>query len=193
MALIRLLALAGALFAACFALNAPARADNGHLLIVGGGLSLDNEAVYSAFIDGRPADAPNIAIIAAASADPASRAATFAGELMFYGVSPENITVVHLALIDDPDTPDVDESEWASNADNAEEIAKIENAGAIWFTGGDQMRLTQALVRERGADSPMLAAIRARLAAGAMIGGVSAAAMSRPMIARGDAFVRPRR
>jgi cyanophycinase len=188
MALIRFVALVGALLAACIPLNAPAGADTGRVLIVGGALSLDNEAVYRAFIDNRPAEAPNIAIIAAASADSASRAAAFAGELMFYGVSPENIRVVHLALTDDPDTPDVDESEWASNADNAGEIAKIENAGAIWFTGGDQLRLTQALIRERGADSPMLAAIRARLASGAIIGGMSAAAMSRPMIARGDAF-----
>lgn len=188
MALIRFVALVGALLTACIPLCAPALAEDGRLLIVGGGLSLDNEAVYRAFIDNRPAEAPNIAIIAAASVDPSSRASTFAGELMFYGVSPENITIVHLALIDDPDTPDVDESEWASNADNAEEIAKIENAGAIWFTGGDQLRLTQALVRERGADSPMLAAIRARLRAGAIVGGTSAAAMSRPMIARGDAF-----
>lgn len=187
---IRWAAMIGALLAACLALGAPVQADNGRLLIVGGGLSLDNEAVYRALIDNRPADAPGIAIIAAATAEPASRAATFAGELMFYGVSPDNIAVVHLALIDDPETPNVDESDWADNADNAEEIAKIENAGAIWFTGGDQLRLNQVLVRAQGADSPMLAAIRARLAAGAIVGGTSAgaAAISSPMIVRGDAF-----
>lgn len=180
----------GALLAACLTLGAPAQAENGQLLIVGGGLSLDNEVVYRAFIDGRPADRPNIAIIAAATAEPASQAAIFAGELMFYGVSPENIMVVHLALVDDPETPNVDESEWAANADNAEEIAKIENAGAIWLTGGDQLRLNQVLVGPNNADSPMLAAIRMRLAAGAIIGGTSAgaAAISSPMIARGDAF-----
>ena len=186
----RLLYAIGALLAACFTLSAPVQAENGRLLIVGGGLSLDNEAVYQAFIDNRPEDMPGIAIIAAAAPDPASRAATFAGELMFYGVSPDTITIVQIALIDDPDTPDVDESAWASNADNAEEIAKIENAGAIWIAGGDQLRLNQLLLQPDGSDSPMLAAIRARLETGAIIGGISAgaAAISSPMIARGDAF-----
>lgn len=190
MALTRLLTMIGALLAACLALGAPAQAENGRLLIVGGNLSFDNEAVYRALIDNRLADAPSIAIIAAATSTPASHAATFAGELMFYGVEPDNITIVHLALIDDPGTPNIDESDWASNADNAEEIAKIENAGAIWFTGGNQLRLNQVLVRAQGADSPMLAAIRARLAAGAIIGGTSAGAavISSPMIERGDAF-----
>lgn len=188
--MIRWAMMIGALFTACLTLTAPAQAENGRLLIVGGNLSLDNEAIYRALIDNRLADAPGIAIIAAATSTPASHAATFAGELMFYGVEPDNITIVHLALVDDPDTPNVDESDWASNADNAEEIAKIENAGAIWFTGGDPLRLNQALVRARGADSSMLAAIRARLSAGAIVGGTSAgaAAMSSPMIVRGDAF-----
>jgi cyanophycinase len=179
----------GMFFAACLALAVPAQAENGRLLIVGGGLSLDNEAVYSALIDNRPADAPGIAIIAAASGSQAG-AATFAGELMFYGVEPADIVIVDLALVDDPETPDVDESDWAANAANPEEIAKIENAGAIWFTGGDQLRLNRALVRPGGFDSPMLAAIRERLRAGAIIGGTSAgaAAMSSPMIVRGDPF-----
>ncbi|MGJ8536453.1 MAG: cyanophycinase [Parasphingopyxis sp.] len=190
MALRRLLAIVGALLAGWFLFCGPAQADNGRLLIVGGGLSLENDAIYRAFIDHRPADAPRIAIIPAATTAPASQAAIFAGELMFHGVEPENIAIVRLALSDDPDTPDVDESDWAAGAANAEEIAKIENAGAIWFAGGDPSRLTALLTEERGADSPMLAAIRARLAAGAIVGGIDegAAAMSNPMIAGGDAF-----
>ncbi|MEM8695392.1 MAG: cyanophycinase [Pseudomonadota bacterium] len=183
-------AIALLLFAAGLACMAPAQAANGRLLIVGGGLSLDNEPVYRALIDNRPDDAPGIAIVAAAGMDASSRAATFAGELMHYGVAPEDIAVVSLAVVDDPDTPDVDESDWAANAANPEEIAKIETAGAIWFTGGDQLRLNRALIRPGGFDSPMLAAIRARLRAGAIVGGTSAgaAAMSSPMIVRGHAF-----
>ncbi|RED15062.1 cyanophycinase [Parasphingopyxis lamellibrachiae] len=190
MALRRLLAIVGVLLAGWLLFSGPAQAVNGRLLIVGGGLSLENDAIYRALIDHRPADAPRIAIIPAASAEPASQAAIFAGGLMFHGVEPENIAIVHLARSDDPDTPDVDETDWAAGADSAEEIAKIENAGAIWFAGGNPQRLTALLVQGRGADSPMLAAIRARLAAGAIVGGIdgAAAAMSNPMIAHGDAF-----
>ena len=186
----RLLALAAILVSVCLLLAGPVRADNGRLLIVGGGLSLDNEAVYRALIDHRLEDAPVIAIISAASGYPVDSAASFAGALMHHGVPPEQIAVVRLAIVDDPDTPDVDESAWASNAGDAEEIAKIEAAGAIWFTGGDQLRLNRALVGSGGVDSPMLSVIRARLRDGAIVGGTSAgaAAMSSPMIVRGQAF-----
>ncbi|MGP1352252.1 MAG: cyanophycinase [Parasphingopyxis sp.] len=175
---------------AALALASPARADTGHLLIVGGGLSFDNEPVYRALLDNRPEESPGVAIIAAATSDASASAATVAGELMHYGVAPEEIMIVRLAVVDDPDTPDIDESDWAANASDPEEIAKIEAAGAIWFTGGDQLRLNRALIEQSGADSPMLAAIRARLRDGAIVGGTSAgaAAMSSPMIARGNGF-----
>lgn len=190
MALRRLPAILAALVAGWVLFGGAAQADNGRLLIVGGGLSLENDAIYRAFIDHRPAGAPRIAIIPAATDAPASQSAAFAGELMFHGVEPENIAIVHLARRDDPDTPDIDESGWAAGADSAAEIAKIENAGAIWLAGGDPVRLAGLLVRDGGPDSPMLAAIRARLAAGAIVGGIDAgaAAMSSPMIAGGDAF-----
>ena len=183
-------AFAGLLLAVVVLFGGPAQAENGRLLIVGGSLALENEAVYRALIDNRPDDSPGIAIIAAAGMDGSARATTFAGHLMHHGVDPEQITIVALATVDDPDTPDVDESDWVANAANPDEIAKIDMAGAIWFTGGDQVRLNRALVRPGGIDSPMLAAIRARLAAGAIVGGTSAgaAAMSNPMIARGDPF-----
>lgn len=175
---------------AALALAGPARADTGHLLIVGGGLSFDNEPVYRALLDNRPEESPGVAIIAAATSDASASAATFAGELMHYAVAPEDIMIVRLAVVDDPDTPDIDESDWAANASDPEEIAKIEAAGAIWFTGGDQLRLNRALIEQGGADSPMLAAIRARLRDGAIVGGTSAgaAAMSSPMIGRGNGF-----
>lgn len=183
-------AIAGLLLAVAVLFGGPVQAENGRLLIVGGSLALENEAVYRALIDNRPDDSPDIAIIAAAGMDGSARATTFAGHLMHHGVDPEQITIVALATVDDPDTPDVDESDWVANAANPDEIAKIDTAGAIWFTGGDQARLNRALVRPGGIDSPMLAAIRARLAAGAIVGGTSAgaAAMSNPMIARGDPF-----
>ena len=164
------------------------QAQSGTLVIVGGGLERDNEEVFRAFLDARPANARAIAVIPAASAAPSESASDFRDTLVSYGADPADIWIVELAVLDDPQTADTDEGGWSANASNAAEIDKIAQAGAIWFTGGDQSRLTDLLIDEDGRDTAMLAAIRARLTAGAVIGGTSAGAaiMSDPMITQGD-------
>ncbi|MGJ3231879.1 MAG: cyanophycinase [Oceanicaulis sp.] len=178
-----LLASAGAL-----ALTAAAAAEPGTLVIAGGALSDDNAAVFEAFIEAAGGPDARFAILPTASGYPSGSAQSFADALASYGVDPSNIARVELAVMDDPDTDDIDESGWAGAADDAREIAKIEAAGGIWFTGGDQARIGQALIEADGADTPMLEALRARLAGGAVIGGTSAGAamMSPVMIARGE-------
>jgi cyanophycinase len=51
----------------------------------------------------------------------------------------------------------------------------LEGATGVWFSGGDQSRLTAALL-----GTPVLAAIRARYRAGAVVGGTSAGAAVMP-------------
>jgi len=162
-------------------------ANSGTLVIVGGGLSSGNAAVHRAFLDARPKGSLRVAIIPSASGAPATSADSFAKALIRHGADPADIVVVHLAKEDDPDTIGVDEKSWAENATNPAEIAKLAQAGAIWFTGGDQLRSTH-LLAPGGRETPMLGAIRARLAQGAVIGGSSAGAaiMSRAMITEGD-------
>jgi cyanophycinase len=163
----------------------------GSLVIVGGALSRDNEVVHRAFISRAVGNrTARFAIIPSASGGPAGAADSFKKTLIRYGVPANRIDVVHLATQDDRDTPNVDESRWA-NANNPAEIAKINAAGAIWFTGGDQARTIRLLLApQTGADTPMLTAIRQRLINGAVIGGSSAGAaiMSPTMIARGDSL-----
>lgn len=179
---------ASALIALTLLLLGEAFASAGSLVIVGGGLSRDNAAVYRAFID--RAGSGRIVVVAAASAAPVESATPFIEALTHYGVSPDRIDIAHIAVVDDPSTADVDERDWAGGAYVPGEAAKIQAADAIWMTGGDQSRLTRALVAPDGADTPVLAAMRRRLAAGAVIGGTSAGAavMSRRMIAQGDAL-----
>jgi cyanophycinase len=151
---------------------APLTAKEGSLVIVGGGLSADNAAIYRAFID-RTGEG-SIAIISAASGEPQASLDAFAANLVRHGVDVSRIVPVRLAEVDDPETME-NEADWAANGSNAAEIAKIENAGGIWFTGGDQARIIRTLRRD-GKDTPMLRAIRKRLRTGAVVGGTSAGA-----------------
>lgn len=161
----------------------PLTAKPGTLVIVGGGLSPDAE-IYRAFID--EAKGGTIAVIPSASGEPQASLDAFAANLMQHGVERARIIEVHLAEVDDPETT-IDEAAWSANAGRTEEVVKIENASAIWFTGGDQARTTRLLTAD-GKDSPMLSAIRQRLAVGAVVGGTSAGAaiMGTGMIVCGD-------
>lgn len=180
-------------FIACLALlagTAPAQAEGGTLVIVGGGLDPANAEIYGTLLAARPQGAPTIAIIPAASGEAGASAQAAARTLERHGADPADIVTVRLALIDDPSTPDTDESAWRGNAHDPDEIAAIGRAGAIWFLGGDQARIAATLLDTDGRDTPMLAAIRQRLAAGAVVGGTSAGAaiMSASMIAQGDSL-----
>ena len=141
------------------AVSGAALADPGRLVIAGGALEGDNAAVFDAFIDAAGGPDARFAILPTASGYPSGSAQDFAEALANYGVDPANIVRVDLAVENDPDTERVDESRWADNADDPEEIAKIETAGGIWFTGGDQARIAQALIEDDGSDTPMLAAL----------------------------------
>lgn len=164
--------------------------EQGALIIVGGALSAENEAIYRNFVDRMGSANGRVAVIAAASGAPVESGLALADTLERYGVDRGRVDLVKLATVDDDTTPDVNEAEWSGNSDSVEEIAKISNAAAIWFTGGDQVRLAETLLKPDGGDTPMLGAIRQRLSDGAVIAGTSAGAaiMSRVMIARGDSL-----
>jgi cyanophycinase len=70
------------------------------------------------------------------------------------------------------------------DAADPERVRTIEGSGAIFFTGGDQLRLTAVL-----GGSPVLRAIRERFKAGAVVAGTSAGAvaLSATMIYNGGA------
>ncbi len=159
----------------------------GALVVAGGAIADDNTALFRAFLDRRPAGAPGIAIIAAASAEPATALARTRDLLVRHGADAGDIRLVQLAVLDDPATPE-DESRWAKNADSPVELEKLKDAGAIWFTGGDQSRIMALLVGPDGREQPVLKLIRARHKAGAVVGGTSAGAaiMSNPMLTGGD-------
>jgi cyanophycinase len=165
----------------------------GSLVIVGGALSSDNEAVYKKFLTlaqqykGKALKDVKIAIIPAASAVPIESADGYKEDFVRYGVPVDNIYTAPIAVIDDPSTTEVDESTWKDNGNSSEIAKNIEEFDAIWFVGGDQLRHIKTLVTADGKDTVVLKAIRKVYENGAVLGGTSAGAavMSNPMIASG--------
>ena len=160
------------LLGGALALNAQ---DSGTLVIVGGGLRASNTAIHRAFIE-RAGPGGRIGIIPLASGKPVESGQRFRDDLLRYGVPGEQIQLLPLASHDDPTTPETDESEWSRNAHDSALADRIRSLDALWFTGGDQSRITRTL---RPADSPptaVLTAIREVFAHGGVIGGTSAGA-----------------
>ncbi|GMU84544.1 MAG: hypothetical protein AMXMBFR47_44130 [Planctomycetota bacterium] len=159
-----------------------AQPTRGRLIAIGGAIRPENAAVFERFFnlatpetrpDPAPADrAPNtrathILIATAASGNEAAAAASTATTLRRYAPDATLETIGR-------DTPQQDT------------VALIDRCSAIYFTGGDQARIT-AKYRPGGIDGPEAAAMRRLLARGGVIAGTSAgdAMMSDPMFLGG--------
>jgi cyanophycinase len=163
----------------------------GSLVIVGGALRADNEAVYDAFITrAGGVDHAKIGIVPAASGSPDKYAKMFTEDMVRRGVDPSRIVTLPLAVKDDSKSKDVDESLWSINGQNPEVAKMVEDLTGIWFVGGDQLRITEVLLTETGENTLVLDAIWSIYKEGAVVGGSSAGAaiMSDVMIAGGDSL-----
>lgn len=128
----------------------------GHLLVIGGALRSNHAAVYRRFIDlAEGVERARIGIFPTASASLAS-SQRMMDDLVRYGVPPEHIYIADLTRTD--------------------LISQIERSTGFYFVGGDQLRITEALLTAEGRDTPVMAAIRRVYATGGVIAGSSAGA-----------------
>ncbi|MEM6454293.1 MAG: cyanophycinase, partial [Acidobacteriota bacterium] len=143
------------------------------LVIIGGALEPDNEAVYRAILDRRLDDGA-VCVVPTASGQPKRSMRSYVDDFRRYAGSRDASRGV-LLRHDRPRRADA--SRWA---------ARLADCGAFFFTGGDQSRIVDVW-RPRGRSSQVDAALRARHAAGAPVAGTSAGAamMSDPMIGAG--------
>lgn len=146
---------------------------NGSLIIAGGGTEQGNKLIWGRFVDLAAGRKIGIAATASGVADEAvanSRAA-----LLLHGAKPEQVIELPLRQGD------------TASADSPATVALIDGLGAVWFTGGDQSRITATLM-SAGTDRPALVAMR-RLVnqRKGVIGGTSAGAamMSEMMLTNG--------
>lgn len=151
----------------------PAQAQEpGRLVIVGGGLSGANGAVYGAVLEGVARNGP-LCVIPTASASPERSMRGQVARFEEHGGPGSAVGV--LLSVEEP-----------AAARDAGVVARLSTCGGFYFTGGVQSRITR-LLRPGGVSTPALDAIRARHRQGALVAGSSAGAaiMSDPMIAGG--------
>ncbi len=163
----------------------------GSLVIVGGGLEHDNKSVYGQMIAlAGGADKATFAVIPSASGVSVQSFMSFRNILRSYGVHPDNIHLIEIAMVDDDSTKDVDESAWRNNGNDIRLTGIVRSCSAIWFTGGDQSRTMKTLLRPDGSKTPVLEAVWDVYRSGGLIGGSSAGAaiMSETMIGGGSSM-----
>ncbi len=145
----------------------------GHLIIIGGGLRPENSAVYERLIRyAGGAEKARFGIFPTASLSPAY-AERFAKLLASRGIPKSQIQIVDLLA-----------ANAGKQAANPEVVEQIGRCTAIFFSGGDQRRITRALLKSDGTETPALEAIRAVWKRGGLIAGSSAGAavQGNPMI-----------
>jgi cyanophycinase len=163
----------------------------GTLVIAGGALRFDNEAIWSQIVRSaaeyargktgtapvgaplatlRPAAStdlrPKIAVFATASADPSRAGKRIIDALEKYGASG---FLVPVAL----DKLPVD---YRQAVQDAQLAAQVESAHGVFFSGGAQSRLITALRTADGKSTPLLSAVGQVYARGGVLAGTSAGA-----------------
>lgn len=132
----------------------------GHLVAIGGAEDKTSElAILRRVFELAPNDSDEVAIIATASSIPEQLLPSYEAAFTRLGASQ-----VHALNIQD-----------RQQAADEENIRLIQRSGVIFFTGGDQLRLTTVF-----GGSATLRAIRERLKDGAVVAGTSAGAAAMP-------------
>ena len=149
---------------ACAGTQAPATtpagaAPKGHLLIVGGGPIPD--PILDRFVELAGGRGRARIVIFPMASEYADAGVELAEDFHKRGAEAERIVLTH------------------QQAENPDAARKLDGVTGVWFGGGDQARLTAALLH-----TPVEAAIHARYREGAVVGGTSAGAavMSTPML-----------
>ncbi|MFD9130544.1 cyanophycinase [Kitasatospora sp. NPDC059571] len=170
------------------------RRDGGTLILVGGGLKDNNDEIYNEIVDkAGGAGRARIGVLTAASVppsqDPNAADPQTCSNSACNGAYYSDLFKQHGAA--DAQWIPID-IEHVDAADSDAVVAQVESMTGFFFGGGDQYRyITSLLHGTAHTDSKVLAAIRAKLAEGAVVAGSSAGAQiaSGPdMVSGGDSY-----
>lgn len=130
------------------------------MFLVGGALDDGNAAVYGEFVRQAGGANARIGVLSASSAVPHSSANAVIKVLKRYGAG--DATWIPVTIKND------------GSGEDPALAALAAGMTAFFFTGGDQFRYVQTMIRADGSDGAVLAAVRARFLAGAPVAGTSA-------------------
>src|SRR3954468_5825595 len=147
----------------------------GALVFAGGGLRFSNAPVWNRFVELAGGKGAPVVVVPAASLVPRRSGQAVADNLNHYGARAEMV----------PIAPLLKGVDYKAAARDPAVVAKLRKAKGIWFIGGEQRRIIQALLNKDGTRTPALEAIWEAFRGGAVVGGSSAgtAIMSRVMFA----------
>ncbi|HTU26309.1 MAG TPA: cyanophycinase, partial [Pirellulales bacterium] len=138
----------------------------GSLVIIGGALRFDEDVIWERVVELAGGKGAKVAVFPTASINPLRTGARASAALQAAGGQPflvpvalEKIDVDYHKAVEDPAL-----------------IAQVREAGAIFFTGGEQSRIVQALVTADGKNTPLLDAVWDLYRKGGVIVGTSAGA-----------------
>ncbi len=138
----------------------------GTLVIAGGALRADNAEVWTRIVAQAGGPGARIAVFPSAAGNPERSGNNTAATLRRYGADPFVVPIaVKLA-----GTP------YRGAAEDEALAARIRGAGGVYFVGGDQARITRALLRDDGSRSAALAAVWDVYRKGGVVAGTSAGA-----------------
>jgi cyanophycinase len=143
---------------------------NGIAIVLGGALKYDNDVVWQRIVDLAGGKGARFAVLATASEEPAKSAAQIIEVLTKHGAVAEHIPVAPKL------TPQFKGGDARKAAHDGELVAKIKLSQGVFFSGGAQERITDALFEADGKQTPVLAAIWHVFNQGGVVAGTSAGA-----------------
>ena len=138
----------------------------GSLVIMGGAVRPDNADIWRRLVELTGKAKPRFAIIAAAAGDPVVSAKRISDAMTTYGA--ESFLV--------PIAPRLKDTDFRKNAQDVKLAQTITAADGVFFTGGDQSRITAALRTADGKSTAALDAVWNVYRRGGVIAGTSAGA-----------------
>jgi len=151
-------------------LSADAVSAPGKVMMMGGGMTDDNAEVYNALKAAAGGGTPKIAVICSASPDYQSAYESWNDDIPGY------LSYQHLfqSYGFDPVFIPVALDNYTTEAYSQANVNLINTCQAVFFNGGDQSRHSRCMFTDTGADTPVMAAVRAVYNNGGVISGTSA-------------------
>ncbi|MEN9627535.1 MAG: hypothetical protein RJA10_762 [Pseudomonadota bacterium] len=146
----------------------PENPAGGTLVILGGAVKDGNDALWQAVVQAAGGAGALVLVLPTASSDPQGAAQATMTQLQRRGARVEVLPVA-------PRWPGSSLTQARQQAEQAGWSERLQGAGGVFMTGGDQDRLMEVL-RPGGRDTPLLSAMRALLARGGVVAGTSAGA-----------------